>query len=137
MMERDAMLTGRCHCGAIHFRVPDETVHSSICHCTDCRGQSGAPIVAWAMIPASALAVEGEPTRYASSDSGRRSFCATCGTGLFFSNAALDAMGMIQVRIAALDDPAAIRPAIQVQTADRIAWMTTAGDLPAFERFPG
>jgi hypothetical protein len=46
-------------------------------------------------------------------------------------------MGMIQVRIAALDDPDAIPPKMQVQMAERVAWMASVDQLPAYERFPG
>jgi hypothetical protein len=35
-----------------------------------------------------------------------------------------------------LDDPDAITPQMQVQTADRVKWMASAHELPAFERFP-
>jgi hypothetical protein len=131
------MLIGRCHCGAISFQVAVDTAHSSICHCTDCRGQSGAPMLAWAMIATSALSVTGEPTTYASSETGKRSFCGVCGTGLFFSNAMLDRMQMVQVRTATLDDPGAIKPTMQVQRAERIHWIDTIETLPAFDRFPG
>jgi hypothetical protein len=81
--------------------------------------------------------VKGEPSVYNSSESGWRSFCGACGTGLFFTNAPLEQMGMMQVRIAALDDPSAIAPQIQVQSAERVDWMASAHELPAFERFPG
>jgi hypothetical protein len=43
-------------------------------------------------------------------------------------------MGMMQVRIAALDDPNAIRPKMRVQTAERADWITSIHTLPAFER---
>lgn len=131
------MLTGRCHCGAIAFQTPDEAVHSTLCYCGDCRRQSGAPVLAWAMFPRAAVAIQGEPAVYQSSASGRRFFCGACGAGLFFTNAPLEQMGMMQVRIAALDDPDAIAPKMQVQTAERPDWMATAHALPAFERFPG
>jgi hypothetical protein len=131
------MLTGRCHCGQIRFQMPDEAVNASVCHCSDCRGHSGAPILAWAMVPASTLIVDGEPSVYASSETGRRLFCGRCGTGLFFTNAPLTQMGMVQVRIAALDNPGAIAPRMEVQTAERISWVPSIGTLPAFERFPG
>lgn len=131
------MLHGRCHCGAVRFQTPDEAAHSTLCYCEDCRRQSGAPVLAWAMFPEAAVSVEGEPKVYRSSESGRRSFCGACGTGLFFTNEPLRRMGMIQVRIAALDDPEAIAPRMQVQTADRAGWMASAHALPAFERFPG
>ena len=131
------MLHGQCHCGGIQFDMPDQVVHSTICHCTDCRKQSGAPLMAWAMVRSDQVVVRGAPKIYASSETGRRSFCGACGTGLFFKNAILEQMGMMQVRIAALDAPDAIAPKIQVQTAERIGWVASAHELPAFERFPG
>ena len=94
-------------------------------------------MLAWAMVPENAVSVTGEPKVYNSSDDGRRSFCGSCGTGLFFTNALLKQMGMMQVRIAVLDDPDAINPQMQVQTAERVRWMASAHELPGFERFPG
>jgi hypothetical protein len=93
-------------------------------------------MLAWAMVPKDAVSVTGEPKVYNSSEGGRRSFCGSCGTGLFFTNAPLEQVGMMQVRIAVLDDPDAITPQMQVQTADRVKWMASAHELPAFERFP-
>ena len=88
------------------------------------------------MVPVTSLRVRGTPKVYASSVNGRRSFCEMCGTGLFFTNAPLQEMGMVQVRIAALDEPEAIPPEMQVQTAEQIAWMRSLRDLPSVERFP-
>ena len=45
-------------------------------------------------------------------------------------------MGMVQVRIAALEEPESIAPEIQVQIAERIDWMTSVDQLPVFQRFP-
>lgn len=89
------------------------------------------------MVPRAAVSIQGKPKLYSSSESGQRSFCPACGAGLFFSNGILDQMGMMQVRIAALDDPNAIAPKVQVQTAERVGWVGLLHDLPAFERFPG
>ncbi|OAH28023.1 aldehyde-activating protein [Methylorubrum populi] len=130
------MLLGRCHCSSIQFQMPDQAVASSVCYCGDCRKHSGAPMLAWAMVPKDAVSVTGEPKVYNSSEGGRRWFCGSCGTGLFFTNAPLEQMGMMQVRIAVLDDPDAITPQMQVQTADRVKWMASAHELPAFKRFP-
>jgi hypothetical protein len=44
---------------------------------------------------------------------------------------------MVQVRIAALDEPAAIPPKMQVQVAERIGWMASLDELAVFDRFPG
>jgi hypothetical protein len=94
-------------------------------------------MLAWAMVRSDQVVVRGEPKVYASSETGRRSFCVACGAGLFFKNAILEQMGMMQVRIAALDAPNAIAPKMQVQTGERIDWVASAHELPAFKRFPG
>ena len=93
-------------------------------------------MLAWAMVPKAAVSIQGKPKVYSSSESAQRSFCPTCGAGLFFGNGILDQMGMMQVRIAALDDPNSISPRVQVQTAERVGWVGSLHDLPAFERFP-
>lgn len=130
------MLKGRCHCGAIRYEMPAEALHHALCHCGDCRRHAGAPVVAWAMVPAGRLKVAGEPKVYRSSEHGRRHFCEACGTGLFYVNEAV-LPGMVDVQTGTLDDPGALPAQAHVQVAERIAWMETAHELPAFERYPG
>lgn len=130
------MLTGRCHCGAVTYEMPDQTLHLALCHCDDCRRCAGAPMVAWAMVPTDQVKIAGATRTYASSEHGRRHFCEVCGTGLFYTNEAVFP-GLIDVQTATLDDPGALPPTAHIQVAERISWMATAHDLPAFERYPG
>ena len=130
------MLTGRCHCGAIHYEMPEEVLHHALCHCGDCRRHAGAPMVGWAMVPAGELKVTGEPVTYASSEHGRRQFCGRCGTGLFYVNEAM-LPGMVDIQTGTLDDPDALPPTAQIQVAERLRWMRKAHELPEFERYPG
>jgi hypothetical protein len=129
------MLTGGCRCGAIRYRMPEEVIHHSFCHCADCRRSAGAPLVSWAGVKSDALVVEGEPREYRSSENTTRSFCGTCGTGLFYVNEAISP-GAVDVQSATLDHPERIRPTKHVQVAERIDWMRTAHELPEYERFP-
>lgn len=130
------MREGRCHCGAIAYRLAGEPLHQALCHCSDCRRHAGAPMVGWAMFKADAVTVtRGVPKVYASSQDGRRHFCGDCGTGLFYTNAKI-LSGITDVQIATLDDPNALPPRVHVQVAERLAWMDTAHTLPVFERFP-
>ncbi len=129
------MLRGQCHCGAISYEMPETAFHSALCHCTDCRRHAGAPMVAWGLVPADQLTVKGEPKVYASSEHGRRHFCAECGTGLFYTNDAIFP-GRVDVQTATLDDPGKLPVQLHVQIADRIPWMEKAHELPMFERFP-
>lgn len=130
------MLKGRCHCGAIRYEMPAEVSHHALCHCGDCRRHAGAPMVAWAMVPAERLRVTGRPKVYRSSEHGRRHFCEACGTGLFYVNEAV-LPGMVDVQTGTLDDPGALPAQAHIQVAERLAWMETAHELPAFERYPG
>jgi hypothetical protein len=88
------------------------------------------------MYPSAAVkVVKGSLKTYASSEHGRRQFCADCGTGLFYLNSqALP--GITDVQSATYDNPDLIAPQAQIQVAERIGWMKTAHELPAFERFP-
>jgi hypothetical protein len=130
------MPQGGCHCRAIRYEMPGEVVHRALCHCTDCRLHSGAPMVAWGLVGLDQLQVTGEPVVYASSEHGRRHFCGACGTALFYTNEQVFP-AMIDVQTCTLDDPDAIAPEVQIQVADRIGWMAKAHELPEFERYPG
>lgn len=130
------MPRGQCHCGAVRYEMPAETIHKAICHCSDCRRHAGAPMVAWGLVHKDQIRIEGATKEYASSSNGRRHFCPNCGTALFYTNDVIFP-GQIDVQIATLDDPGEIVPDIQVQAAERIGWMEGIERMPAFERYPG
>lgn len=128
---------GGCHCGAVRYEVSGEPHHVALCHCSDCRKSSGAPMVAWAAFAdAQFKLIEGEPVTFNSSGSAMRSFCGKCGSGLYYRNAQF-LPGIVDIQSATLDDPEALPPGAHIQTAERLSWMETAHSLPAFERFPG
>jgi hypothetical protein len=126
---------GRCHCGAIGYAVSGEPVYHAMCHCTDCRRSSGAPAVSWALFPRDAVEITGTPQVYASSEMARRQFCGTCGTSLFYLNDQVFP-GLIDIQSATLDDPGALALQVEVQTAERVAWMSPMLGVPQFERYP-
>ena len=130
------MPKGQCHCGAVRYEMPAETLHRALCHCRDCRRHSGAPVVAGGLVREDQLELEGETHEYASSEHGRRHFCPKCGTALFYTNAQVFP-GQVDVQIATLDDPDAIVPDMQVQVAERIGWMAQIAEIPAVDRYPG
>ena len=70
-----------------------------------------------------------------SSGSAMRSFCADCGSGLFYRNAET-VPGMVDVQTSTLDDPDDLPPTVQIQVAERLTWMKLVHDLPEFERYP-
>ena len=110
--------SGQCLCGAIHYQL------------------AGAPMVAWAMFPEAALTVtKGRPKTINSSGTAMRSFCADCGSGLFYRNAIV-LPGMVDVQSSTLDHPETLPPAVQIQTAERLGWVSHINELPQFERSP-
>lgn len=128
--------SGQCQCGAVKYLLAGEPNSVALCHCRDCQRSAGAPMVAWAMYPEAALVVtRGAPKTINSSANARRSFCADCGSGLFYRNAAF-LPGIVDVQTATLDDPETLPPAVQIQTAERLGWMQHIHALPEFDRFP-
>ncbi|WP_336964285.1 GFA family protein [Sphingobium aquiterrae] len=130
------MPSGGCHCGAIRYTVEGEAEHSALCHCSDCRKSAGAPMVGWALFPADKVRITGDPVRYRSSEHATRSFCGTCGTGLFYTSDAIF-QGKIDIQTATLDDPDAYPPTACIQVAEAAHWMEKLPALPRFARFPG
>ena len=131
------MATGGCQCGNVRYVAEGEPLHHAICHCYDCRRSAGAPMVGWIAFKSDGVSVtKGEPKVHASSEHGRRHFCADCGTGLFYTNEAV-LPGITDIQSGTLDDPDSLPPSAHIHTADRIAWMNDIGSLPQFARFPG
>ncbi len=77
----------------------------------------------------------GEARAYASSENTRRYFCGACGTGLAYVNEVL-LPGIVDIRLAALDDPETFPPTDQLQTGDALSWMTAAHTLTAHVGYP-
>jgi hypothetical protein len=128
--------SGGCRCGAIGYQAAGEPKVVSLCHCVDCRASAGAPFVAWAMYPESSLNVtKGTPKTFNSSGQAMRSFCADCGTGLFYRNEAM-LPGIVDIQAATLSDPDTWAPTLHIQTAERLHWVKQMHELPEFERFP-
>lgn len=129
--------SGGCHCGVIRYDVDGKPQHVALCHCSDCRRSAGAPMVSWAAFTEDALTVtQGQPVTFNSSGAAMRSFCGTCGTGLFYRNADM-LPGIVDIQSVTLDDPEALPPDAHIQVAERLHWMDDLDSLTRFERFPG
>lgn len=127
---------GRCQCGAVRYEADGEPAHVALCHCDDCRRSAGAPMVAWAAFPEVALrVVAGEPRTYSASGVALRSFCGTCGSGLFYRNETL-LPGLVDIQTATFDDPEAMPPGAHIQGHEMLGWMKSAHELMVFERYP-
>jgi hypothetical protein len=93
-------------------------------------------MVTWAMFPENALSIKkGKPKTINSSGTAMRSFCPYCGSGLFYQNAVV-LPGIVDIQVSTLDNPNLLPPTKQIQTAERLDWVTHMDELPEFERYP-
>ena len=80
-------LTGRCLCGAIHYRITDEPITIYACHCSECQRQSGSAFGLSMWVAHDALEIAaGMPKCWRRHIEDRYVdvfFCADCGTTLF------------------------------------------------------
>lgn len=129
-------ITGQCHCGAIRYDADGAYEHHALCHCTDCRRWSGAPVSGWIAFREDQVTITGTPAAYSSSEHGVREFCAACGTGLFYRNAAV-LPGLIDIQTGTLDMPQDHAPAAQIMCKERLPWLDRIDALPAFASYPG
>ena len=126
-------LTGRCYCGAIEFSIEGPERYACFCHCRSCQQLSGAAYVPWAMFGRDGFAVtKGTLAVVHSSPGVTRGFCRDCGSSLTYETDRR--AGDVDVILAALDDPAAIRPRSHVWLEDSQPWVKIADDLPRYER---
>lgn len=115
------LFTGRCLCGAVAYECGAPVIPPCICHCESCRRAAGAHAVAWATVPrASFRVVRGELASFASSAPVIRQFCGHCGTPITYSNSAEPET--IDVTVATLDRPDAMRPVDHVWMEDAVEW---------------
>ncbi len=78
------MITGSCLCGAVTFSTEATPQGASMCHCTQCRKQSGG-IWSSAYVPSFELAITGPVRWFEASPAAKRGFCPGCGSFLFWT----------------------------------------------------
>jgi hypothetical protein len=129
-----AVLTGRCLCGEIRYRLTPLAAEVDYCHCAMCRLWSGAPVSAWAQVPASQFRVtHGTATPFASSKVGIRYFCPTCGASIFMT----DETGVeVGVMLGTLDQPNALRPTAHGWWPAHLTWLKLVDKLPHWPKDP-
>jgi hypothetical protein len=120
--------TGGCQCGAVRYQLLAAPVQVSVCHCRMCQKASGGPIMAFARVKESELRWTcGRPAVFRSSSLAERHFCSACGTPLSYHF--IDS-GNISVTAGSLDDPEAVRPALQYSVDRMLSWFRGLADLP-------
>jgi catechol 2,3-dioxygenase-like lactoylglutathione lyase family enzyme len=129
---RPRVLTGRCYCGAVSFRVEDAFVYASNCHCSNCRRTTGSAFKPFAGIEREKLAIAegGDSLLIVGDDDLNDTHCSTCGSLLF---SVVREGGYVHVALGSLVEAPTIRPTKHIFVGSKAPWFEIGDDLPRFE----
>lgn len=115
---------GSCSCGKVNFTVTGEPLCLGICHCTDCRQESGSAFTYFGVWRAADLHCDG-PTAV---HEGRR-FCPTCGSRLFATSEQ-----EAEIKLGSLRDaPTGLVPTYELWIKRREPWLTPLANAEQFD----
>jgi hypothetical protein len=116
--------SGSCLCGAVRYAVKGPPLRMGLCHCTDCRKESGSSFVTFAVWPAHAFDNTGEIKVFDG-----RGFCAECGSRLFNPGE-----GEVEIRIGSLDmAPTDLQPTYEIWSKRREDWLRPVDGTEQFD----
>jgi len=128
MTQRTPVMTGGCQCGAVRYAVYAEPYGHHICHCRMCQKAAGNLFAALVNVKIDDFELtRGEIATFNSSRDVARGFCATCGTPLTLLD---DGSDHFNVTIGSFDDPAGLKPEIQIGIEARMPWFAELAGLP-------
>lgn len=121
-------MRGSCLCGAVVFEVEPPPGDVSLCHCTQCRRQSGHFWAASPVPPERLRLVEDRGLRWFRASPGAgRGFCGFCGAFLFWQS---DDREAVYFAPGALDGPSGLRVDRQIFTEDAGDYYSPSGPPP-------
>jgi len=84
-MKKNHPVSGSCLCGKVNFEITEINRDVVMCHCQQCRKQTGH-LVAATRINNDSIYIEGDEhlTWFAASEDAKRGFCKFCGSVLFW-----------------------------------------------------
>jgi len=132
MNAEPVVFTGACLCGAVRFEARGEPAGVNHCHCVQCQRVSGAAMLTSATWPLAAVRMlAGPPAHFESSPGVRRSFCARCGSTLFWQRPKGEP-AEIAIAAGAIDQADRLRPTEHIFTKSRRGWLPLCDGLPAY-----
>ena len=122
------MQSGSCLCGSVSFHFDAQLSPPTVCHCGQCRKQSGH-LWSSAEIPETALKFDGDSTLtwYRASASAKRGFCNTCGSFLFWKH---DGEDKISIAMGSLTEPTGMTLSKHIFVADKGDYYDITDSLP-------
>jgi hypothetical protein len=125
-------LNGKCECGAVRYRVADEFLYASNCHCSRCRAATGSAFKPFAGIEREKLEiVEGADTLLVNGEESLNDTrCAGCGSLLF---SVVRNGEYVHVALGSLVDAPSMRPTKHIFVGSKAPWFEITDELPQFE----
>ncbi len=112
------MLTGKCECGAVRYRVADEFLYAANCHCSNCRAGTGSAFKPFAGIERSKLEVVEGADRL-----------------LVWGEEDANHTRYVHVALGSLVDEPSIRPTEHIFVGSKATWFEITDDLPQNEEY--
>jgi hypothetical protein len=128
------MLRGKCECGAVRYRVPDEFIYAGNCHCSNCRASTGSAFKPFAGIERGKLeVVQGGDTLLVWGDAdANHTRCGICGSLLF---SVVRDGAYVHVAMGSLVDDPTIRPTDHIFVGSKAPWLKITDDLPQSQEY--
>lgn len=118
-------LKGSCFCGHIRYEVDGPVLQVVACHCSLCRSTSGAAFTTYVLVRNEEFTLvsgEGTLADFPITRKMTKYYCASCGTPVFNSNAAVHA-GLTMLYLGTLVGNALYLPRIEIFCDDKLAWL--------------
>ncbi|HEY4175150.1 MAG TPA: GFA family protein [Rhodopila sp.] len=134
-----ADIKGSCRCGRVSYASGADPVFVGLCHCRSCQKSTGSAYATVLAVPTASLTVTGTTKRFDDTgDTGsatHREFCPECGSTI---TQTADVMaGLTMVPVGTLDDPTAVKPAMQIFCDSALPWAVLGGDVQSCPKMPG
>lgn len=118
------VFSGQCLCGQVQLSVRGEPLRVGICHCMDCRKESGSAFTFYGIWPADQFECRGETSAFQG-----RSFCPHCGARVF----SVDAREA-EVKLGLLSEaPTSLKPSYELWIKRREPWLKPVEGATQYE----
>ena len=122
------MHTGSCLCGSVAFTIDGDLSPPTVCHCGQCRKQSGNVWAStWTHQDNLSFAASDTLRWFRASNIARRGFCGTCGSFLFWQHNDEDT---ISISMGTFDEPTGLKLSKHIFVADKGDYHDISDDLP-------
>ena len=131
-------IEGGCLCGKVRYSGEAEPIFAGVCHCTNCQKSTGTAFNAVVAVPKPAVSFTGTVSTYEGrGDTGNavyKAFCPECGSPVAEEAAVM--ADVVMIPVGTLDDPGAVKPAMQIYCDSAQPWISLGGERHRFPKMP-